>query len=1039
MGIFTKARELYEKKVKPTIGLVKAVSTVAKQLPAVKSVSKLYNQSKPSGGVKDVVKTKYFQNRYAEPVKNIPSNVKALVSKKSTKGEKAIAGLGLAGGIATLFPDPVGDIAFPIYDFAKGYDYSRIRGGNLRQNLKSGKEAMTLEKPRGLGESQTVNKTAGEIGNLLELPAVLLTTGKLNKNSQKALIKELDKLTALKESGKITSKQLDRLSAIKGLVYKTKTVPEKVSGETKAVQQDLGVTPFEYSYKKGYSAEPDSKTLDRIRTKEQLNIEKESKALTQKTKKYNVSDVTKIIKEATNKGIDVPIAAPYKTNIVKGALNRGLLAVEDFFNRQGSAGKAFTKMYRSARYDGEVMAGKATVALEKALKKLSKEEMDMFADVAEGKAVANTPNLKTAVDVWDSIRKDIANKAQESGLRIKSVNGTSTDFVPRENYFPHFVPENIINDAKARKDALVKLVQSGWADNVAQAEYKLNAYITSKVKRRYGNLEKSRGIDYPMYEKDPTKVLFNYIDSAYHRVSDAKYFGPGDERAYRLADEIALKGGDGELARRALDRVFGKEDFSQFSKDVSSTLTGLQTVTKLGVGAVTNVGQSISTAAYTNLPTAIKSAVYSLFKNKEEAKYFTKATGEILDSSKREFAESFGGNERLASKFLKFVKFTASEEFNRIVAGNAGRFEIRNLAKSLLKNPNDSQVIRAIKKFGVDPQDIIKEGGVSLDTEIKAAKNVIENTQFKTQPYDLPYSWSSPVGKILTQFKSFSYKQSKFIIKLTKNIFSEAKQGNFKPLLNAAVTFGIAAPLVGEVLGDIKAFLKNKSRKDEKPVERYLNNLFFTASLGLLEDVGTLMTGKYGASGNIGVVAGPTASDAYKLLEAGQSLLKDRKTMTGMKEVKSRITPLARFAVKQIPVVGPAIESALIPNTYSRSLVGTNKNAKTDAGAVLEKLKKYPSDKQNEMMMELRRKDPKLYKKVYTAKMEEVLKITKKEEAMRSLGVENHDRALAILKVLKKMDESERSAYIDRLRKLDIVSDNVLKQLREAISGGALE
>ena len=767
------------------------------------------------------------------------------------------------------------------------------------------------------------------------------------------------------------------------------------------------------------------------------NITRDSGGGVHATRKYTVNDVASMIKKATNEGIEVPVAKPYNPKIIKGALDRNITSIEGFFNKQGTPGKALSNMYNEARYSGDTLAGKATVDLEKVLKPLTLDERMRFADIAEGKLAADTPRLQKAINTWNTIRSDIASKASDAGLKIKTSEGRMVDFAPKENYFPRFVPEDIISNAKARKTALTKMVQSGWADNIAQAESKFNQYVLSKIKRRYGNLERAREVDFPIYEKDPAKVLLDYVDSAYHRVAEAKLFGPGDEKAYRLANEIGLKGGDGNLARSMLDRVFGKEDFGPFSKKLSSTLTGYQTVTKLGVGAVTNIGQSISTSAYTSPVRMAQAMGDALGKNREEARYFTKLTGEILNSSKRDFVGSFGAEGKIPSKFLQAVKFTASEEFNRTVAANAGKREMEYLGNKLLTNPNDASVIRNIKKFGVNPQVILDRGKVAEEDLIRAAKNVIDSTQFKTQPFDLPYSWSSPTGKVLTQFKSFAYKQTKFMTSLAKSVAQEAVKGNFKPFINALFTFGVLAPTAGEILGDIKAVLKNKKRED-KGLERYINNVFFTASLGLLEDVGTLATGKYGASGTIGAIGGPTASDVYKGITAGQSLLRDRKTMTGMEEIGARVKPAASMLLKAIPVVGPAIESAVIPNNFSRSMVGVNTQAKTETLRVLEQLNKRPIEEQNKMMEQLKQGDPGLYKKVLTQKMEEVLKITKDELEIRSLGVENHERSLAILKILKKMPSEKRPEYVDRLQKLGVITDSVYKQIVEAAEGGAL-
>lgn len=1135
MSILSKARELYEKQIKPTIGLEtsKIKSGIANaQLKAANNLvgwQQFVNQEQARPFVQSLKRTPLdnvkpdsvdYKTRLVNSLIGIGGNITAVPFEgggQITKGvkEKNLntlgKGLQKAGtGVITAYgvgAKPGLTAAYTAIPGALTTAASLITGKDIGTALKEGKKTSTEALERAPTIAGLTGVTSPQIEKLakgLKLIPRLLTKGSLNVAEGFAVNSALDApitstiavdfLTPVafdlagvtfKSIGEAKRKLVGTLTDKLGEGVRNKggmyTTIDKFVNQTRPYRKHIKVegalmgTEIYKDDKGNYRIRMDPKKaalgmliMGGVRSLEDIssinsiqkslpgmedqipkqndlstldlpaNITRTPEGGVHVEPKYTVNDVASMIKEATNNGIEVPVAKPYEPKIMQGALDRNIVSIEDFFNKQGTAGKAFSDMYKTARYEGDTLAGKATVELEKALKSLSLDERMKFADIAEGKAVADTVPLQRAIDVWDAIRRDVADRASDAGLKIKTSSGDIVDFAPREDYYPHYVPEDVVSNAKVRKDALTKMVKSGWADNLAEAESKFNRFVLSKIKRRYGNLEKAREVDFPIYEKDPAKVLLNYVDSAYHRIAEAKQFGSGDERAYRLANEIALNGGDGNLARSMMDRIFGKEDFSPFSKKVSSTLTGAQTVTKLGVGAVTNVGQSISTSAYTSPIRMVQAMGDALGKNKEEARYFTKLTGEILDSSERDFVGSFGAEGKIPSKFLNKVGFTASEEFNRVVAANAGKREMEYLGNKLLEDPTNKTLLRTIEKFGVNPQDILSRGSVAQEDLIKAAKNVIDNTQFKTQPFDLPYSWSSPMGKVLTQFKSFSYKQTKFMWSLAKNVAKETTKGNLKPLMSALVTFGVLAPTAGEVLGDIKSILKNKKR-DDKGLERYLNNVFFTASLGLLEDVGTLATGKYGASGTIGVVAGPTASDAYKMLSAGQSLFRERKTMSGMEEVGARIKPSASMLIKSIPVVGPAIESAVIPNQYTRSLLGVNTQAKTEADRVLEKLEKYPVSEQNKMMEELKAGDKALYNKVYTKKMEEVLKITKDELEIRGLGVENHERALAVIKKLKKMSNSEQIAYIDRLKKLGVVTDSVYKQILEAAQGGALE
>jgi hypothetical protein len=636
-----------------------------------------------------------------------------------------------------------------------------------------------------------------------------------------------------------------------------------------------------------------------------------------------LTKVARIIEKNTAKQVDVPVARQYDPNLITGTWNRIGSSIEGFFNRQGEAGKQFAKVYNLSRREGGTLAGKATVAMTNAINKLSKEDLDNFVEVAEGRMEANTPALKEAVAIWDVIRKDIAQKAADANLNIRRPDGSVIEFTPREGYYPHFIPDEYLKNEALQKTLFEKMVEAGNAKSVAEAKTLFENYMKRNIRRRYGNLEYAREIDLPIYERDPRKVLLSYIDNAYHRVTDAKYFGPRDERAYKVADQISLKGGDGELARKMIDRVFGKEPTDTFANKVSKTATGFQTVTKLGLGQITNVGQSISTMLKTNPIVTIMAMGDALGPNRKSAKEFTQMTGEILESSMDEFNKQAGGEMPLVKKFLSKIGFSASERFNRIVAANAGKRHAQYLADQLLSNPNNKVARRALERLDIDADTVIRNGGLDKSQLITAAQKVVEDTQFKTEKFDLPYLWTSPYGKILTQFKSFAFKQSQFITKQSKVVAKEAMQGNLRPFANMMIVGGIAAPIAGEMINGVKSIIRNKERK-EGAVERYINDVFTTLSLGLFSDVGTLVTGKYGMGGTISTLAGPTASQGYNLITAGQSLFQDRKSLTGTDEFVARVKPMTRELLKMIPVLGTTLSNTFVPNDSVDAYIGIN-------------------------------------------------------------------------------------------------------------------
>lgn len=135
----------------------------------------------------------YVQNRYVQPVLDIPKNYRTVTDPASSLKDRILSGLGLVGGLATFVPDPVQDAILPLSDFSKGYRSQAIRGGSLSQRLDAGSKAMSLEQPVGLGTSITTNPEGEFLGNAAELPLLMASVGALNKKispNQKALFEE---------------------------------------------------------------------------------------------------------------------------------------------------------------------------------------------------------------------------------------------------------------------------------------------------------------------------------------------------------------------------------------------------------------------------------------------------------------------------------------------------------------------------------------------------------------------------------------------------------------------------------------------------------------------------------------------------------------------------------------------------------------------------------------------------------------------------------------------------------------------------------
>lgn len=525
--------------------------------------------------------------------------------------------------------------------------------------------------------------------------------------------------------------------------------------------------------------------------------------------------------------------------------------------KSGPAGKKIVDILNTTNEEVDLTTGKQISQMKMSLDDLNKQEKLTFADAVEGKIEPISDKQKQAIETWNQISKDIYNRAQEQGLDIGFI----------EQYFPHHV---ILENKGQTKGSLGRRGQ-----------------------RRYGNLEMARQTDAP-YDKDPS-VLLDYIKKANQRIIEVKNYGKADEKLYKLANKTK----DPAQTAQYLDQILRKNQGSELD-ELSQGILSYNTITKLKpTTSILNLTQNLSTLLRTD-PESMFKATAKIITNPQEAIHNAIKAGE-LDARSERILQDYAGSGNLASKWIRFIGMEGTEKFNRIIAVNAGMDYFNKLNKQALAG--NKAALREIERLGMKVND----------NSIKAGRKVSQETQFATEPGELPYGWKTALGKILAQFKSFAYKQTGFVINQTKRVWSEANKGNFKPFINALMAYGLAAPIVGEVVADAKALFANKKR-DTKGTKRYLENMLAATSLGLLDEIGAL-TGKYGEKGVIGTLFGPTVSDIVGVGETIANIGSDDKYDR---------RKAYRNILKPIPLVGQTIANTIVPNSYIDNLLGPN-------------------------------------------------------------------------------------------------------------------
>jgi hypothetical protein len=584
--------------------------------------------------------------------------------------------------------------------------------------------------------------------------------------------------------------------------------------------------------------------------------------------------------------------------------------------RSGPAGREIVRRLDLSEADAANLSGAATAKLQAALKSLKGAEIDTFADATEGIIKPISKTQKEAIKVWREIAEDVVEKSKEVNLGIGY----------KKNYFPHQILE--LSNADKRVFA-EQMVASGKYKTEAEALQALDNQIKGELsrtaQRRFGNLELARETDLP-YNKSPN-VLFDYINNAYGRIADVKNFGARDEELYKLAKAVGTQGGDSNQVLKYLDQILGK---NQSPNKIANALTSWQTITKLSpVTSAVNLTQNLSTWLRTDTPTMAKTIKNIMVNPKRAYANATKA-GEITPSMAREL-QDYIGTGKAATKWIRLIGMHGTEKFNRVVAVNAGIEYGQKLAKQAERGSRAA--IRELDRFGIGLKDI-KNGALTDDALRKIGRQLSGETQFSTKAGELPYFWRTNVGKVVTQFKSFAYKQTGFVAKNTKRVLSETRKGNLKPLINSLVVYGISAPIAGEIVNDWRSLIRNKSREDtDSLTERYFSNILAASSFGLLDSTSGLL-GEYGLAGTVSTIGGPSVGDAQKIVTAATDAQAGLERGEGV-DPYMRTT---RNIVKSIPGVGQPLANTFIPNSYvdNNNIPGTDVNLGVNTGEKLD-------------------------------------------------------------------------------------------------------
>ncbi len=589
----------------------------------------------------------------------------------------------------------------------------------------------------------------------------------------------------------------------------------------------------------------------------------------------------------------------YGTKQVSG-VDKAFRSTRSVIERQGENGKALGGLLQKSRDDAEIYQGQLQKALP-TVRSLKGKEFENFVEATQGKVNPLNPKVAKAVEEWQAVHPGIRDRAVGAGLDVGDLG---------PNYYPHFIDyAKIFKDKNLYNQSINSLVETGQASTPEEAIGLLNHAKDVSRNRTFGNLEASREIDLPFYDKTPNSLV-SYIGSSAKRISQTENLGAKDEHALKLIAQAGQQGFDTQAMKEAYNVASGAKRYGETATKVSNGLRQYQSTTRLGLGALTNVGQNVNTGIVTGHIRTLTSAMKQF---SPKTRSFVQDTGVISDAVLNDLKQQSG----FIGKTLGHITapgFGKVESINRSIAATAGRdYGLRLAQKGKIKE---------LQRLGVTGN--IENKTLTEAQQIQVARKVVEKTQFKVDAQDLPGWADSPGGKLVSQFRTFSYKQGGFI---SNEVLKPMRKGNFMPLGRL-----LAALPVGYALYETKRTINGRP-EETSPTKRGLATFQNIGGAGLAFDIYQGLNppnSKYTPTDRrvsmaLGTLGGPTLGLAGQVAGAASDLIQRKNTPTDPSKLVGKVpigkndqsytdaTQAARLALNQIPVIGGPIKNRVLP------------------------------------------------------------------------------------------------------------------------------
>lgn len=465
--------------------------------------------------------------------------------------------------------------------------------------------------------------------------------------------------------------------------------------------------------------------------------------------------------------------------------------------------------------------------------------------------------------------------------------------------------------------------------------------------RRFGSIESSRALPLPRdwYENDPMRVLPVYLMRQQRRLAEIKRFGQNNEAILDPANGVLsqiVDEGDRTFAKSVFERAMGLEPYNKSLK-ASNLMDWIfaSQVIKLGTAQISQLGQVMNAIMETGLgPTW--SALTQLGKSKEIAMRSGASLTRVMDIVREGLADPLQENapRKFSEGFLKWTGFNKADLVARYVGAGAGYAHGQELFRRIIQNPQDIKTLRELRRLTpgamkdnnlfkpvmdkiiavrqktggrITYEQVEKEFQDELD---KIARTASLNANFRQSILDTPLWASSPLGRLIMMFRTFAYKQTRF---LGQRAYQDWKAGNPRTLIGLAAGAGLLGPAIatlkslpqgrsGEELKEQGEFFSGQQPPTELS-RKAIENLATVGGFGLFDQFARAM--RKGDNGWFEFMFGPLFTDIARLF-GGTGQIVAGATGLGEPELIGRgEKALGRFLAGRVPVVGGSLGQAV--------------------------------------------------------------------------------------------------------------------------------